>query len=247
DAHLLGEATTTMRFRNLSPRRRETRQVVGDLIERLMRDYELDGLKIDFVDALALDNLVTTDTDYCTLGEGVYDILSAAIDRAQAVKPDALIEFRNSYANLASRRYANIYRASDVPINFAMNRWQVTMLRLLAPDRAVHLDPALWHPSDSEENVAVHLINIICSVPMVSIELDRYPQPHLHLLRYSIGFYNTHRDTIIHGRFAPDIRLGHVPIIRFTGSSEQIVGIYDDVPCALGSDPLPLWILNAST
>src|SRR5262249_28742843 len=51
DAHLLGEATTTMRFRNLSPRRRETRQVVGDLIERLMRDYELDGLKIDFVDA----------------------------------------------------------------------------------------------------------------------------------------------------------------------------------------------------
>ena len=246
-AHLLAEATTPMRFRNLSPRRAETRQLVGDLLERLMRDYALDGLKIDFLDSLALDNLVATDSDYPTLGEGIYDILSAAIARAHAGRPDALIEFRNSYTNLASRRYANLYRASDVPINFAMNRWQVTMLRLLAPDRAVHLDPALWHPDDSDENVAVQLINMICSVPMVSIELDRYPQAHLDLIRNWIGFYNTHRDTIIHGRFAPEIRLGHVPLIRFTGVAERIIGVYDDVAFAPGPGALPLWILNAST
>jgi alpha-galactosidase len=246
-AHLLAEATTTMRFRNLSPRRTETRQVVGDLLERLMRDYGLDGLKIDFLDALALDNLVATDSDYPTLGAGIYDILSAAIERARAIRPDALIEFRNSYTNLASRRYANLYRASDVPINFAMNRWQVTMLRLLAPDRAVHLDPALWHPSDSDENVAVHLINVICSVPMVSIELDHYPQAHLDLIRHWIGFYNAHRDTIIHGHFAPEIRLGHIPLIRFSSDSERIIGVYDDVAFAMGPGAQPLWVLNAST
>jgi len=246
-AHLLAEATTPMRYRNLSPRRAETRHVVGDMLERLMRDYDLDGLKIDFLDALALDNLVATDSDYPTLGAGIYDILSAAIARVCAIRPDALIEFRNSYTNLASRRYANLYRASDVPINFAMNRWQVTMLRLLAPDRAVHLDPALWHPGDSDENVAVHLINMICAVPMVSIELDRYPQAHLDLIRYWIGFYNTHRDTIIHGHFAPEIRLGHVPVIRFSDDSERIIGVYDDVAFAPGAGALPLWILNAST
>jgi alpha-galactosidase len=246
-AHLLAEVTTPMRFRNLSPRRAETRQVVGDLLERLMHDYALDGLKIDFLDSLALDHLVATDTDYCTLGEGIYDILSAAIDRALATKPGALIEFRNTYTNLASRRYANLYRASDVPLNFALNRWQVTMLRLLVPDRAVHLDPALWHPDDCDENVAVHLINVICSVPMVSIELDRYPQAHLDLLRYWIGFYQAHRDTIIHGQFAPTIRLGHVPLIRFTGATERIIGVYDDLAFAPGAGALPLWILNAST
>jgi len=57
-AHLLAEATTPMRFQNLSPRRAETCQVVGDLVERLMRDYGLDGPKIDFIDCVALDNLV---------------------------------------------------------------------------------------------------------------------------------------------------------------------------------------------
>jgi alpha-galactosidase len=246
-AHLLAEPTTPMRFRNLSPRRAETCQVVSDLLERLMRDYQLDGLKIDFIDSIAFDNPMATATDYRTLGEGVYAILSAAIDRVQAVKPDALVEFRNSYTNLASRRYANLYRASDVPINFAQNRWQVTMLRLLAPDRAVHLDPALWHPDDSDENVAVHLINVICSVPMVSVELDRYSQRHLDLIRYWVGFYREHRDTIIHGQFDPDIRLGHVPLICFTGTTERIIGVYDDVACAVGAGGLPLWILNAST
>ncbi len=246
-AHLLAEATTPRRFRNLSPRRAETCQVVSDLLERLMRDYELDGLKIDFIDSIAFDNPMATDTDYRTLGEGIYDILSAAIDRIQAIKPGALIEFRNTYTNLASRRYANLYRASDVPLNFALNRWQVTMLRLLVPDRAVHLDPALWHPDDSDENVAVHLINAICTVPTVSVELDRYPQRHLDLIRYWIGFYQAHRETIIHGQFAPDIRLGHVPLIRFTGAAERIIGVYDDVAFAAGAGVLPLWILNAST
>jgi hypothetical protein len=118
---------------------------------------------------------------------------------------------------------------------------------LLAPDRAVHLDPALWHPDDSEENVAVQLINTICSVPMVSIELDRYPQRHLDLIGYWIGFYQAHRDTIVHGRFMPEIRLGHVPLIRFTSEIERIIGVYDDVAFAPGAGALPLWVLNGST
>jgi len=51
----------------------------------------------------------------------------------------------------------------------------------------------------------------------------------------------------MHGRFAPEIRLGHVPLISFTGGDERIIGVYDDVACAPARGPLPLWILNAST
>ena len=219
-AHLLAEATNPMRYRNLSPRRAKPGQVVGDLVERLMRDYNLDGLKIDFIDLIAFDPLLATDGDYATLGAGVYAALGQAVDLGCGkLNPGALIEFCNAYANLASRRYANLYRASDVPLNFALNRWQVTMLRLLVGDRAVHLDPAVWHPADPDENVAVYLINAISSVPMISVELDRYPQAHLDLIRYWIAFYRAHRDTMIFtGEFlAPEIRLGHVPLIRTMG------------------------------
>src|SRR5262249_44904461 len=127
------------------------------------------------------------------------------------------------------------------------NRWQAVMLRLLAPDRAVHLDPALWHEKDTDENVAVHLINCLVSVPMVSIELDRYPQSHLNLIRYWIGFYNEHRDCIIHGAFNPDLQLGHVPSILFDGRSEAIISLYESVPVTLDSAKPKLWLLNAST
>lgn len=246
-ADLLAQYIDQLHFSNLSPWLRETGDIVADLLERLVRDYHLDGLKIDFIDSIAPDIERPSAADYRTLGEGIYDILSHAGDRVAALKPGLLIEFRNKYTNLASRRYGNLYRASDVPINFAMNRWQVTTLRLLAPDRAVHLDPALWHPDDSDENVAAHLINVISSVPMVSIELDRYPQSHLDLIRYWIGFYNDHRDTIIHGKFAPDFHLGWVPLTRFTGEQDRIIGLYDDIAFPLGEGTTPLWVLNASS
>jgi alpha-galactosidase len=174
--------------------------------------------------------------------------LCEAVERLAAQHPDLLIELRNSYTNLAGRRYGNLYRASDVPFNFAWNRWQATMLRLLVPDRAVHLDPAIWHPEDSAENVAVHLINLICSVPMVSIELDRYPQSHIDLIRHWIGFYRAHRATIIHGQFAPRLLLGHVPLIRYGGDAETIIGVYEDFAFTPeGAAGLPLWLLNATT
>ncbi len=247
-AHLLTDSDSTrrLRFRNLNPRRSETATVVGDLVERLVGDFGLDGLKIDFIDSISLDT-ADADGDHGTVGAGVYSALGHAADRAVRLRPDVLIEFRNSYSNIASRRYANVYRASDVPLNFAANRWQATTLRLLTPDRAVHLDPALWHPGDTDENVAVHLINVISSVPMVSVELDRYPGSHLDLIRYWIGFYREHRDTIVHGEFAPEWRSGQVPLIRFGGTDETIVGLYDDIAFTLGDGVERTWVLNAST
>jgi hypothetical protein len=173
-------------------------------------------------------------------------VLLEATERARAYEPELLVEFRNPYANLASRSYSNIYRCSDVPLNYTLNRWQAVMLRLLTPDRAIHLDPALWHADETDENVAVHLINVIVSVPMLSVELDRYPQSHLDLIRYWISFYNAHRNTIVHGEFKPTLALGHVPQIAFTSEGESIIGLYEDVPVELNNAP-SFWILNASS
>ncbi len=246
-SHLLMERDERLHYSRLSPWRRETVAVVGDLLERLVVDYRLDGLKLDFIDAVQRTAQRPADADYPTLGAGLYDILCRAVERVAALRPGLLIELRNRYTNLAGRRYGNLYRASDVPVNFAWNRWQVAMLRLLAPDRAVQLDPALWHPDDTDENVAVHLINVICSVPIISIDLERYPPSHSDLIRAWIGFYNTHRQTIIHGRFEPLFRQGHIPLIRFVGDHECIIGLYDDIAFALKMEAATTWILNAAT
>jgi alpha-galactosidase len=246
-AHLLTTGQERNYFHNLSPWHNETRQIVGNLLERLIRDYELDGLKIDFLDSISVHTARINGANDQTLGSSFYHLLHDVTERLLAIKRDLLIEFRNSYANLASRSYANIYRSSDVPINFSLNRWQAVMLRLLTPDRAIHLDPALWHCEETNVNVAVHLMNLLVSVPMVSIELDQYPQSHLDLIRYWIGFYNIHRDTLIHGEFKPSLRLGYVPAVYFVGKQETIIAIYDDVSVSLAPGTETIWLLNAST
>lgn len=244
--HLLAGGRERERFYNLSPWHEETTAIVRDLLIRLVEDYDLDGLKIDFIDSLDVHSLRKEGASDKSLGECVYNILQSVVGTLREKRPDLLIEFRNRYTNLASRSYANLYRSSDVPINFRLNRWQAVMLRLLAPNRAVHMDPMLWHPDDTDENVAVHLINGIASVPMISIELSEYPQNHLDLIRYWVGFYNQHRNTIIHGEFKPVLRPTHIPRIDFIGQQEMITGLYDDISVNVAHDKAVHWILNAS-
>jgi alpha-galactosidase len=243
---LLQKPIQRLEFANLSPRKKQIGERITHMLENLMTSFHLDGFKLDFIDSIDPEE-IPPDPDYRTAGEGLYAILSQAIDHLRAINPEVLIEFRNSYTNLASRRYGNLYRASDVPVNFALNRWQVTLERLLTPDRAVLLDPALWHPGDSDENVAVTLINTITSVPMVSVDLLKYPASHLELIRRWIGFYNAHLDTIVHGEFIPEFQRGFLPVIRFHGKGERILGLYEDFPLHIGEGPLPVWVLNASS
>ena len=163
-ADLLTVGPERLFFNNLAPWREETKTIIGDLYERLVKDYGLDGLKVDFIDAVSIADGNLSDAATRSIGESIFDALKSATERVLALKPDFLIEYRNSYTNLASRSHGNIYRSSDVPINFTMNRWQAVMLRLLTPDRAVHLDPMLWHPDDTDENVAVQLIHCMVNV-----------------------------------------------------------------------------------
>jgi len=246
-AALLTDGREPIRFYNLSPWHDETQAIVSALLHRLVHDYGLDGLKIDFIDSVPPHSQRITGARPEPLGRRIFDILDETIHDLLADQPDLLIEFRNTYSNLASRSYANIYRCSDVPINPTLNRWQATMLRLLTPDRAVHLDPALWHPVDSAENVAVHLINLLVGVPMVSIELEEYPQAHLDLIRHWIGFYNAHRTTLAFGRFQPLLGVGSIPLIRFDSPDETIVALYEDVDVSLPEAAPLVWLLNAST
>lgn len=244
--HLLTSGQARERFHNLSPWKDETKVVVTRLLTELLETYDLDGFKIDFIDSLKPTSERTANSSKATLGERMFETLKHVMNELQKTKPELLIELRNSYTNLASRSYGNLFRSSDVPVNPGLNRWQAVLLRLLAPDRAIHTDPGLWHPEDSDENVAVHLINLLAAVPMVSIELDVYPELHLRLLHTWIGFYNEHKDTLVRGSFDPVFKNGSNPLIRFSSAEKTIIALYDDVPITL-DDAEHIWLLNAST
>ncbi len=244
--HLLTTGQEREEFKNLSPKHPETKTQVFKLLSHLVKDFNLDGLKIDFLDSLRANGKAVEGETAGSFGLNFFNTLKETIDALRIEKPELLIEFRNSYTNLASRAYANLYRSSDVPINPTLNRWQAVMLRLLTPDRAVHLDPALWHPEETDENVALHLINCMVSVPTVSIELDSYPQSHIELLRYWIGFYNQHRDSFINGKFNPVLRQGFIPAVYFETKKETIIASYNEIILNL-PETEKIWVLNGSS
>jgi alpha-galactosidase len=242
---LRGDATAG--YDLLCPAHPETDRIVRDLLARLVNEFGLDGLKIDFIDAVSAWQRTPGHDHEGSLGQAMFRILRGSIAPLAEHQPGLMIEFRNRYANLASRTYANLYRASDLPINFFRNRWQTVMLRLLVPDVAVVTDPMLWHPDDSDENVAVHLINGIATVPMVSVDLLHYPESHRRLIGAWIGFYTAHRNTIVHGEFRPIVRGTAIPRIDFVGEEEIIHGLYEDVSVDVSEPTRVRWILNAST
>ncbi len=62
------------------------------------------------------------------------------MDRLRAIKPEVMIEFRQSYIGPKMRRYGNLFRADDCPLDAISNRVRCSDIRLIAGDTAVHAD-----------------------------------------------------------------------------------------------------------
>ncbi len=215
--------------------------------EQLVSEYKPDGITLN-LSGMVDPSQMTGDSNQKTGGEKVFAQLNQTIESLQAANPDILVELGGSWTNLANRRFANLYRAEGAAFNPIYNRWQAVMVRLLAPDRVVSLSPVTWGPDASLEDLAVTMINAICTVPAVSVDLNQCQQSHLNILRYWIGFYNNHRDAIVHGEFSPVFHQASLSMIQFTGEKEKIIALYEDYPLVLEAEEKPkLWLLNAST
>ncbi len=158
---------------------------VIDRFAALIRKYNLDGLKIDFLDSVDvdLDNSV---------GEALLnftDKLSTAI-RKTAGK-DALIEFRQRYATLQMLNYATQFRAADVPFDYITNLTEIATMRVMLGDKVpIHADPVYWHPKENNVTVARHLIASLAGVPMVSMDLSKITLAHRKIIASYLKLYN---------------------------------------------------------
>ena len=88
------------------------------------------------------------------------------------------------------------YRPGD-PLR---NRIGSVDLRLTSGTSPVHSDMLLWNTDDSVESAALELINILFSVPQISVRLETLPDDHKAMLRFYLQLWNTYRDCLMHGR-----------------------------------------------
>ena len=216
----------------VDPRYPSVRKYIIDTCRRLVVDYGLDGLKLDFVDEFdmhkaegsALEPNSERDTE--ALQTAVEWLLRDIRQELEAVCPDVLIEYRQRYVGPVIRQYGNILRVHDCPNDPIMNRMSIVDLRLFSNETAVHSDMLIWPPQDSVENASLYFINALFAVPQISPNLTELPAAHLSMVSHWLGFWQQYRDLLLQGElraFYPEMQY---PIISSQLAEQKIVVIY---------------------
>jgi alpha-galactosidase len=224
----------------LDPRYPEVREFIINTYETALKEWGLDGFKLDFIARFTANEqtvLTASDgRDYASVNEAVDKLMTDVMARLRTLNPDILIEFRQPYIGPLMRKYGNMFRATDCPNMAVINRARTTDIRLLCGNTAVHSDMFMWHAEDSVETAALQILNILFSVPQLSVRLDQIPDDHLEMVKFWIGYWRENRDVLLDGEFIPVNPSAVYPKIIARTKSKTIVALYNDVNFSLDGE-----------
>lgn len=241
------------RYSCLDPRFSEVRDYVCSIYERAVREWELDGLKLDFIDAIGFrgeDPAVAENyagRDIKALPDAVDRLLSDISRRLKAINPNMLIEFRQGYVGPAARQYGNLLRAADCPGALRANRIRTANLRLTSGASAVHSDMLEWNNAEKPEDAARFILSAMFSVIQYSVMLRTLPPEHREMVAHWMDFARCHREALLKGWFRPHHYEEGYPWIEAGCADETIVGCYQHgmvVPVAV--DGRPIFVLDGA-
>ncbi len=235
----------------LDPRFPEVREYLIMLYENALTEWNLDGFKLDFVDSFQPTpqsvQLTGEGRDYASVHAAADRLLADVISRLRAIKPQIMIEFRQNYIGPLMRKYGNLFRAGDCPNDAMTNRVRTLDLRLLAGNTAVHADMMMWNADEPPECAALQILNVLFSVPQVSVLLDKITPDQQRMVGFWLSFWREHRDVLLDGEFRPAHPESLFPYAVATSALKQVVVIYDDAVAEVDNDvQRKLFVVNAT-
>ena len=217
----------------LDPRFPEVRDYLISTCEKAIKEWDIDGLKLDFIELFRFENEDPAvrenyaGRDIKSLPDAVDSFLSELMARLKKIKPDILIEFRQNYIGPAIRKYCTMLRSSDCPCDALTNRINTIDLRLTSGNTAVHSDMLEWNFRDTAENTALQILNILFCVPQISVRFSELPESHRMMLHFWMDFWMEHRDTLLNGHLKPCRPDLNYPIVSAKNIKETIIAVYD--------------------
>lgn len=241
----------------LDPRFPEVREFLTNLYCKALKDWNLDGFKLDFIDRLAMpENIVDpaiaenyAGRDYKNISQATDVLMTGIMEALKAIKPDILIEFRQKYIGPAIRKYGNMLRAADCPGDITANRVRIADLRLSSGKTAVHGDMLRWDYNEATQSAAKQLLSVLYSVPQVSIKFNEIPLEHQEMIRHRLDFYKKHINTLVKGKFIPYFPEMNYPLLRGESKVEAITTVYMNnlqVSCPKLASNFKEIVINAS-
>ena len=233
----------------LDPRYPDVREFLIKTYVNAVKDWNIDGFKLDFIDSFHAreDTELTIDDgrDFSSVNEAVDRLMTDISLKLKEIKPDILIEFRQSYIGPLMRKYGNMFRAGDCPNSYHYNRVRITDLRLLSGNTAVHSDMLMWHPKDPVESAALQLHNTLFSVPQISVMLDKIPDDHLEMVKFWNTYWLKNRSVLLEGDFIPTNPDFNYTQLSSSDQEKQIIAVYVNEIVRPGNGMKKIDIINA--
>ena len=226
---LLDDSGDGKTFFALDPRYKKVREYLATLYENAVKEWGLDGLKLDFIDSFVLKGKSLesdNNRDYESLEDALHSLLSETKERLTKLNKDIIIEFRQSYVGPSIRKYGNMLRVGDCPGDVLTNRSQAINLRFTSGKTAVHSDMLMWNKTDSIENVAQQFINAIFTVPQISVLVNELNKEQKEMLKFYISFWKEHRDILVNGKLTAENPENDYSSARVTLKDSEIVATY---------------------
>ena len=225
----------------LDPRYPEVREYLYGIYEHAVRDWGVDGLKLDFIELFGPrpETVLTAENgrDIASVDEAVDRLLTEVMAHLRAIKPEIAIEFRQPYNGPLMRKYGNMLRGVDCPNAGPVNRKEIVDLRLLADHTAVHSDMIIWHGSEPVESAALQVLNVIFSVPQISVRLAEVSPEHRRMIGFWMGYWKDNRGVLLDGDFQPVSPAQNYPMVVARTSEKLIAAVYQDIVVRPGANP----------
>ena len=232
----------------MDPRYPEVREYLINLYENAIKDWNIDGFKLDFIDQFTAkkDTKLTKEDgrDYASVNDAVDRLMTDITSRLKALNPEVLIEFRQRYIGPLMRKYGNMFRAGDCPDSYHYNRLRTTDLRLLSGNTAVHSDMVMWHPEEPVESAALQLLHILYSVPQLSVKIDKIPEDHKEMIRFWNSYWRENRDVLLDGKFQASNPAMNYTMLSATSVDKRIIGVYSNEIIDISGSPKQIDLVN---
>ena len=101
--------------------------------------------------------------------------------------------------------------------------------------------------ASTAEVAARQLLNVIFSVPQISIRFAELPAEHKKMLSFWLDWAVNHRDVLLEGKFMPYHPELNYPVISASNEQKKVTAIYQaNLVVEAASESKELWIINAS-
>lgn len=229
----------------LDPRYPEVRAYIKETYKRFLRDYDIDGFKLDFIDSFRPGDTTSAPNesmDCDTVEKAVRVLLEEIEAELSAIKPELLFEYRQNYIGPAINRFGNMLRVGDCAYDALTNRIGIVDLRLLGYPIAVHSDMLFWSKKESVALCAKQLLNIMFAVPQISVILTDSTDEQRRLVRSYLDYWTMNRQILLHGKFRPLHPEMNYSSVTAEGEKKSITVLYADLPYTWDGKNCDVWL-----